>query len=64
MTQPKGLQKYSQSGEPMTHTVKLSDEVYQGLCQVLEPRETFSDAVGRMIADHKRWNMKFPPLPK
>lgn len=48
-------------GTAMTHTIKLTDEVYDELCQVLEPRETFSEAVGRMIGDHKRWQGEHRP---
>ncbi|GAI48531.1 unnamed protein product, partial [marine sediment metagenome] len=37
----------------MTHTIKVSDETYQELESLLEPRETFDGVVGRLLKVYK-----------
>lgn len=33
----------------MSKTIKLTDETYKGLEEILRPRETFSEAVARLL---------------
>lgn len=52
MTPQRGMIK-DPGGQAMTHTVKLTDEVYDELTKMLRPRETFSRAISRLIGSYK-----------
>jgi len=60
MTPRSGMIK-SSGGQAMAHTIKLTDRVYQALQDEQLPRETLSEAVGRMIDGYKRWQGETPP---
>lgn len=59
MTPRRGMIK-DPGGQAMTHTVKLTNRTYEALCVEQQPRETFSETVGRMIGYYKQWQGETP----
>ncbi|MBA7592089.1 hypothetical protein ES708_34264 [subsurface metagenome] len=59
MTSQRGM-IHPAGGEAATHSIKLTGRVYRKLCEVQQPRETFSEAVGRMIGGYQQWDAMNP----